>query len=175
MTISEAITLIEAGKPTSPKPALWADLGCGSGLFSRALASLLPAGSKIIGIDQEQQFKETFINRVDLEFIQADFNQFNFGNIFYDGFMLANSIHYIQDKETLLQDLKEQLKIDGTLLLVEYDTTKSNPWVPYPISFANLVRLGHSLGFSYAQKLGERNSRYGSQKMYACKLKMTKL
>ena len=176
MTISEATILIEAGKPTSTQPLNWADLGCGSGLFSQALASLLPVGSAVLGIDQKQQkFRETVIQGVNLDFVRADFTQFDFGDTLYNGFLLANSLHYVQDKDTLLHQLKDQLKADGMLLLIEYDTRKSNPWVPYPIPFFDLVRMGQSVGFPQARKLGERNSRYGSQKMYACELKMTKL
>ena len=175
MTTAEAINLIEAGQPSSTEPLTWADLGCGSGVFSRALASLLPVNSKITCIDQQQQdFKECVVNGVTLEFIRADFTQLDFGSLRYDGFLLANSLHFIQ-KKTFFQYLRGQLKAGGTLLLVEYDSSRSNPWVPYPIPFAELVRLGQSVGFRQARKLGEHRSVYGPVNMYACELKLSAL
>ena len=54
MTHDEAVGLISSGRLTnSPGPATWADLGCGDGTFTLALASLLPAGSTIYAVDQD--------------------------------------------------------------------------------------------------------------------------
>jgi methylase of polypeptide subunit release factors len=47
----------------NPLPQLWLDLGCGTGLFTLALAGNLPAGSKIIAIDKDEKaFKEDTCN-----------------------------------------------------------------------------------------------------------------
>lgn len=60
MNAADAIKLIEKGI-TGDELQLWADLGCGSGTFTRALASLLPVGSKVLAVDKERQDLPNFI------------------------------------------------------------------------------------------------------------------
>ena len=52
MQLSEAIELIQKINIPGNKPQVWADLGCGDGLFTRALATLLPEGSIIHAVDK---------------------------------------------------------------------------------------------------------------------------
>jgi precorrin-6B methylase 2 len=53
MTPDDARALI-AATPFAPGPQTWADLGCGAGAFTLALASLLPAGSTIHAMDRDR-------------------------------------------------------------------------------------------------------------------------
>ena len=57
------------------------------------------------------------------------------------------------------------------MIIIEYDTVRQNRWVPYPISFENLVQTFSAAGFSSIKKIGERNSVYRSEKMYAAVIK----
>ena len=43
------------------------------------------------------------------------------------------------------------------MIIVEYDTVRQNRWVPYPISFENLIETFSTAGFTYVKKVGERN------------------
>ena len=52
MLLKEAISLIDKAIVNQGQPASWADLGCGSGMFTRALSALLEDGSNIFAIDQ---------------------------------------------------------------------------------------------------------------------------
>src|SRR5258708_39177013 len=52
MTIEDAFTLIRNTPNPTQQTATWADLGCGSGLFTRPLARLLRSVSSIYGIDR---------------------------------------------------------------------------------------------------------------------------
>ena len=45
-------------------PQTWLDLGCGSGIFTLALAELLPFGSTIVCVDKEEQNVITRINKI---------------------------------------------------------------------------------------------------------------
>src|SRR5690606_33183288 len=114
----------------------WADLGCGTGTFTLALAELLGAGT-IIGVDEDRQALDALPTThagAQIEPQQADLNTFARDDPL-DGVLLANALHYVSDPEKLLRRLSRVLVTTGRLLLVEYDTdTPLRPWVPYPIS-----------------------------------------
>ena len=168
MTIQEAIELIAQLRIESEEPQLWADLGCGSGLFSRALAALLPPQSRILCIDTKRSGWElSATNNVELEFIKGDFTRHEFENGKFDGFIMANSLHYIKNKSQLINRLLPALKPNGTIAIVEYDSESANSWVPYPITYEKLKRLFPD---NKIRKIGERLSRFGSM-MYCCEIK----
>ena len=84
-----------------------------------------------------------------------------------DGILMANSLHYVGEKGPFISRLKNQLKPDGGLLLVEYDTDRSNPWVPYPVSWQALEKLCHRSGFGSVRKIHEGPSRFGRAGIYS--------
>jgi len=98
----------------------------------------------------------------------ADIEAIVFRNGELDGILMANSFHYIKNKNRLIQRLRFFLKSDGRFLIIEYDTNKSNRWVPFPITFHELLLLFKNNGYKKIEKIGERSSIFGSQKMYAC-------
>ena len=170
MNIQQATHLIAAAARFLPHPAgpqHWADLGCGAGLFTEALAGLLPAGSSVYGIDTKPLLrKQTTPGGVTILPMTADFIKAPLPVHHLDGILMANSLHYVKDKSALLQKLKAYKQGDAPLMIIEYDTDTPVPtWVPYPISYASLKE---SLGNDYAiEKLGERPSVYGRSQMYA--------
>lgn len=144
-------------------PQKWADLGCGSGLFSKALLSKLHDESTLCAIDKQPVvFSDPRIN-----FLTMDFEKEELPLPLLDGIMMANSFHYVKSKLRLLQKLKKHLLPDGAFLLVEYDTEIPNRWVPYPISFSSAKSLFAQAGFDSTEKINERQSVYNSSKMYA--------
>jgi ubiquinone/menaquinone biosynthesis C-methylase UbiE len=168
MEIIEAIDLIKPGVPDKIDGASWADLGCGGGTFTKALATLLGARSKIFAVDKTSQQFSTADEKGEIKFVRLDFlqDQLPFFNL--DGILMANALHYVHDKIHFLAGLKKHLKPNGQMIIVEYDTEKQNQWVPYPISYKKLVDIFSSLGLTNIKKIGERDSIYRSGKMYAC-------
>lgn len=170
MELSEAIELIQNSRFPQADTAVWADLGCGSGLFTFALAHFLPAGSTIHAVDKEPvafngspRPEGTIVQPWKLDFI-AELLPFRD----LDGILMANSLHYVSDKKGLIKRLSTYMKPDGPFLIVEYDTDKPVPhWVPYPVSFRSLQPLFAGLGYKNVEKLGERPSVYGRAGMYA--------
>lgn len=174
MIESEAVKLIEDAEIDSQSAQEWADLGCGSGLFSFALSSLLPEGSSILCIDKSQQNLDKLIRGgVRLTFRQTDFTTNSITETSLDGILMANSLHFVKQKRKLIQKLKSSLSDIGQFIIVEYETSRGNPWVPYPVPFADLKQLFHQAGFNHIKKIGERPSRYGSKHLYACQIKMS--
>ena len=167
MKIAESISLIGPAIANKNSNETWADLGCGSGTFTKALATVLGPAGKIYAVDKEYQTIVSDQNEATLQFIQLDFvrEAFSFYNL--DGILMANALHYVQDKPSFLEKIRKHLKPQGQMIIVEYDTERQNRWVPYPINFKNLQAVFTSLGCKNIYKIGERPSIYQSAKMYA--------
>ena len=161
MNQTDAITLISKGVTTS-SPQRWADLGCGNGTFTNALFHLLPTGSKIEAIDRQTQRLGIPVN-----FTVANFETDELKLTALDGILMANSLHFVQDKKKLITMLEPYFPGNPTFLIVEYDTDKANSWVPYPLSFPSLSTLFTSLGYHQVIKLAERPSVYNRARIYA--------
>jgi SAM-dependent methyltransferase len=161
MTHEEAVSLIRDAVK-GDQLQYWADLGCGSGTFTKALAALLPPGSPVTAVDREKQ-------RLDIEcvdFIRADFDKDELQLEELDGILMANALHYVADKASLITRLEPMFSGDPCFIIIEYDTDRANRWVPYPIHFEKLKLLFGLLGYQNVVKVNERRSAYGSGNMY---------
>lgn len=129
MRLSEAIDLLDSPQLRALKPATgtpdsrtimppttavaplrWADLGCGNGLFTEALAQFLPRDSTIYGVDLRPTLYSEVVNGVALFPIKADFINIPLPFSDLDGILMANSFHYVEDKPAFLEKLKGYLK-----------------------------------------------------------------
>ena len=54
MLLEEAAGLIKSNSISQTEPEVWAELGCGSGTFTNALASILIFGSIIYAVDKNK-------------------------------------------------------------------------------------------------------------------------
>jgi len=177
MKLNEAIALIDgavpylqrAGQPRAGRPLHWADLGCGTGLFTEALARILPAGSILYGVDTHPglptaaQLRPALPTGSQLHPITADFEKDDLPLKDLDGILMANSLHYIKNKATLIKKLQTYMLPNAPFIIIEYDTdTPVARWVPYPMSFASMKKL-----FPSAQKLAQHPSVYGRANIYA--------
>ena len=175
MTLQEGIALIKTDKIDSGKKATWADLGCGSGLFTNALASLLEDESTIYAVDKNissfdknPSIKNVLIKPVELNFERASLP---FNNL--DGILMANSLHYVKNKKDFFEKIKTYFKENGCFLIVEYDMETSSHWVPYPINFLSLKKLFHDVGFSFVEKISERPSAFNRGNLFSAIVKHT--
>ncbi|MBI1769348.1 MAG: class I SAM-dependent methyltransferase [Bacteroidetes bacterium] len=174
MELSIAIRLIEKGIPKSNSPQYWVDLGAGDGFFTRALGSVLPSNSSILAIDQNANalksikwdFKSVSLQTLSGNFVSMDLD----GNI--DGILMANALHYVSAQTDFLLALRIKLSPIGRLVIVEYERTKSNAWVPYPIGFRKLLEAGEATGFTSIIKVEEAPSTYDSATIYSAILSL---
>jgi len=155
MRPADATALIQKAITTG-HPQRWADLGSGNGTFTMALNSVLPPGSHITAIDKQSQ-------QLPVDFIKANFEKDELPLTALDGILMANSFHYIRDKQKLIKKLETYFSVTPTFLIVEYDTTRFNPWVPFPINFQNLHQLFQTMGYGDINKLAEMPSRFGGR------------
>lgn len=148
----------------SAPPQHWADLGCGSGVFTEALADMLPAKSTIIAIDKtHQRLAANMGNDVSVSFQKADFLEDDLRLPELDGILMANALHFVPDKEALIRQLEKHLAQPKNWLIVEYDHRQPSRWVPYPIGFVSLKKMFEKIGYTKTEKIGEQASMYGGE------------
>lgn len=173
MTQEEAADLIRKGVDRrSSHPQSWADVGCGTGTFTTALASLLPPGSTIDALDIDRDSLlhiPSAIGDVEIKIQCTDYLNAHLPKEM-DGILLGNFLHFIPDKVAVLSQMFEQLHPSGRIVLIEYDTDKPNPWVPYPVSFDKLAALAGSVGFQAVEKLSLKPSLYQRSGLYSAKI-----
>lgn len=170
MLLSEAVRMLAHDDLISPGKTIWADMGCGSGTFTLALAGLLLPQSIVYAMDRDptalKQIPNSY-NAVTIEKRQGDFVTDNFTFQDLDGILLANSLHYVRDKNFFIRKAVSSIKPEGRFLIIEYDTDIPNPWVPFPISISLLKTLFSHAGFLSFKKIAEQPSVYGRANMYS--------
>jgi SAM-dependent methyltransferase len=163
--------LIEAGIPGPG--GTWGDFGSGTGIFTVALSNLIGSTGEIYSVDrdgaalatQQRVFSQAAMTgRV--HFLVADFTE-PIALPPMDGIVMANSLHFIDQKKPVLAQAMSYLKPGGRLIVVEYNTSFGNHWVPYPIPLPSLQRLAMCAGFAAAHPLATIPSSFLGE-MYSC-------
>lgn len=169
MELSDAISLINHPYFNRSPHQIWADLGAGSGLFTFALAHLLGSNSTVYAYDKAPVRLLSLPNPpgVDIRSGQLDFVTTPLPLQNLNGLLMANSLHYVADKTAFIREVQSHLQPNGVFLVVEYNTSAANAWVPYPVPFKELVPLFRQQGFDHALKINERPSVFRSGHMYA--------
>jgi ubiquinone/menaquinone biosynthesis C-methylase UbiE len=141
----------------------WADLGAGTGTFTRALAELLGKIGTVHAVDKDRrslnQIETLGLESASITTHHQDFTKpLNLENL--DGILMANSLHFVRDQVLLLSQLRMHLKHTGKFIVIEYDITRANPWVPFPLPFESLRKLVARVGLQEPVKVMTKPSRY---------------
>lgn len=148
------------------KGGSWADLGAGSGAFTFALRELIGPTTEIHAVDKdksslkqlEHEYQVRFGSTDNLKVQVGDFSRSSLPPL--DGILAANSLHYFKDRVKVLQHIKSFLKLNGKLIIIEYNVDSGNPWVPYPFSFKTFGQLATQAGFTEPRLLATHPSRF---------------
>src|SRR2546426_24975 len=164
MNHKDHINLVQKGIPE--KGGTWADLGSGTGAFTLALADLIGPTGRIYSIDKDQRSlreqetaMRTHFPGVSVQYIVADFTQ-RLALPPLDGIVMANSLHFVHEKQAMIQLTRSYLRPGGQLLLVEYNADRGNPWVPYPLSYPSWETMARQNGFTTTRLLAKIPSRF---------------
>ena len=144
----------------------WADLGAGEGAFTMALADLLGPGAHITAVDRDAGALRRLAAEMGRRFpatkvdtLAADFRRpLPLSDL--DGVVMANSLHFVRDKQPVLAGVAAMLRPGGPLIVVEYGSDRGNPWVPHPFTYARWERMAAEAGFEGTRQLGTVPSRY---------------
>jgi SAM-dependent methyltransferase len=171
MNDSDAIDMIRDAVGVSA--GVWADLGAGTGTFTRALTAVLGAGSTVYAVDGDaraeralRELASSTSGNVQVVAVRADFTRplelpgLVRAHALLDGILLANALHFIRDAEGVLTRLVERLRPGGRVVVVEYDRRAASRWVPYPIPASRWPRFAESAGLTEPTITATRPSSY---------------
>jgi ubiquinone/menaquinone biosynthesis C-methylase UbiE len=167
MEIHDAIELLRGAVGASR--GVWADLGAGTGTFTRALAALLGPDSTIYAVDDDVSAVRALrtlpsTQAVRLVPVKADFTSSlvlpGMDDALLDGILLANALHFVRDAQGVLRELVERLRGGGRVVVVEYDRREASRWVPYPIPASRWPEVAAEAGLGGAMITATRPSAY---------------
>jgi ubiquinone/menaquinone biosynthesis C-methylase UbiE len=175
MRLRDAMDMLADSGLEALGPTIWADLGCGEGTFTVALADVLASGSTIHAIDLDgsalrripSAHKGVRITRHRGNFIELPWP---FTGL--DGILMANSLHYVEDQAAFIRECESRMKSPRRFLIVEYDTSEAGRWVPYPVSQTRLQTLFERAGYSSFRVLRSRPSIYRRAPLYAVAIEL---
>lgn len=152
--IEKARTLLHPGVPGPG--GVWADIGCGDGIFTTALYSLIQPGGEIYAVDKSRRVLEALARDFGNSFpdavlhpVLADFTR-PLALPPLDGLVMANSLHFVREKTPVLTRLTGSLKPGGRLIVVEYNTSQGNFAVPHPLDESGFLTLAREIGLHRA-------------------------
>ena len=155
MNHADHVALIEGG--VGERGGRWADLGAGEGAFTLALADVAGPDAQIIAVDKDARALRALSGRFETRV--ADFTR-PLNLVDLDGVVMANSLHYVRDKEPVLRAVRAMLRPGGRLIVVEYGADRGNPWVPYPFTYARWETIAARSGFKNTRLLKTVPSRW---------------
>ena len=79
-----------------------------------------------------------------------------------DGIVIANALHYVPyaDQARVLRQVASLTAAAAPLVIVEYERTNANPWVPYPITISRLTTVAREAGLMAPTPIATRPSRF---------------
>ena len=171
MNVEDAADLIRPA--VTSDGGIWADLGAGKGLFTRALAQLIGPGGTIFAIDQDARAVRDLQTApghaegtsAEIVAVRGDFMAINaipeLDGVRLKGAVFANALHFTPHPADVLSEVAGLLDVNGRIVVVEYDRTSSNRWVPYPIPLERLVPTASAAGLNSTRIVARRPSAFG--------------
>jgi ubiquinone/menaquinone biosynthesis C-methylase UbiE len=146
----------------------WLELGAGTGAFTLALLDLLGDRADVVALDRDAGSLRKLEDAAGRRFpaaalcsVVGDFTEpLRVEPASFDGVLMANSLHFVRDKEPVLRAAIETLKPGGRFILVEYGSDRGNRWVPWPIGYASWAELASRVGLGETRHIGEVPSRF---------------
>jgi len=167
---SDLVALLRGG--VSERGGRWADLGAGEGAFTYALAELLGPDARITAVDRDARAVRGL--KGDFDVLVADFTKpfpihgeipaegggrgWDLRDL--DGVVMANSLHFVRDKQPVLESVLRMLRPGGRLIVVEYAADHGNVWVPHPFTYQAWEKLAARAGFTETRFLHSVPSRW---------------
>ena len=146
----------------------WADFGAGEGTFTEALAALVGEEGTVVAVERDARALrslETLARHSGRVVVAAgDFLHLEaiaeLQEHRLDGALFANALHFVRSPERVLACVGTSLAPAGRIVVVEYDRTSANRWVPYPIPAEALDEVARRAGLTEPAVVSRRPSAY---------------
>lgn len=128
----------EIVKAMELKPGMTvADIGAGTGLFTRLFATEVGAAGKVYAVDVSQEFLDHIASQArrlgqkQVITIRGTQDSINLPEGSVDLVFLCDVYHHLENHEKILASIRRTLRVEGVLVLVEFDRVegKSTPFV----------------------------------------------
>ncbi len=109
-----------------------ADVGAGSGVFTRRLAEALAPGGKVYAVDIDPELLEYNRSKIEeakltnVEFVLSDYDDPKLPTETIDLVFLCDALHHIEHRQVYLNKLRSCLRSDGKVAIIDYRTN----WPP---------------------------------------------
>lgn len=177
MDPADAIALLRPAVAPSPD-AHWADLGAGTGTFTRALAALLGPGAHLYAVDADERalrsiraWAEGAPEGPAVRIVPGDFTR-RMPLPPLDGIVIANALHFVRDQTAAVALAASYLRPGGRIVVIEYQDRTASRWVPHPVSDARFAELAADAGLSPPRVVATRPSAYGGQMYVAMAIRL---
>ncbi|HEX6308304.1 MAG TPA: methyltransferase domain-containing protein [Longimicrobiales bacterium] len=166
MTHADAVEFLSHARPA---PGFWADVGAGTGTFTRALAELIGHTGTVFAIDRDADAlrraeQSTDRRRARIVHVRGDMTDLalirELDGVMLTGALFANALHFTARPDRVLDMAAGRLTPDGRIVVIEYDRDEPNPWVPHPLPFSSLSEVAREAGLAEPRRVAERPSRY---------------
>lgn len=166
MDDSDAIELLRPAVVPAPD-ARWADLGAGTGTFTRALAALLGPSTHLYAVDKDENALRSIRVWADrtpdapsIHILVADFTT-RLPLPPLDGIVLANALHFVRDQASALALAASYLRPGGRLVAIEYENRPPSRWVPHPVPSTRFAELAGGARLTSSRVVATRPSAFG--------------
>ncbi|MQA91425.1 MAG: methyltransferase domain-containing protein [Gemmatimonas sp.] len=169
MNDAEAIAFIRDA--VGSRPGAWADLGAGTGTFTKALVAILGESGSVVAVDRDpgavaalQRLARADGSGARITGAAGDLDRLTaipeLEGSELDGVLFANSLHYLAEPEGALRSASDLVHEGGRVVIIEYERERSNPWVPHPLPLRRLRALAERAGLQPPEVVARRPSAY---------------
>lgn len=169
--------------PAGPWRGTWADVGAGTGTFTRAMAELIGPEGVVYAIDRDEgalaelpTFPGSRSAAGRISALRGDMHELpeidELREVQLDGVLFANALHFTRKPHAVLADAAARLRPDGHIVVIEYDRRMPNPWVPHPLPFDRLADVARRAELGVPVEVARRPSAY-HREMYCAVLART--
>jgi len=169
VTHAEAVAFLETA--VRGRDGSWLDLGAGEGTFTGALSSLLGPAARILAVDRDPAALRALERLARqsrpggrVRVVRGDLNALpdvpGITDTPHDGALLANVLHCMPHPAPALAAVHALLRPGARIVVIEYERTVANPFVPHPLPPAALGRVAAAAGLGEPAIVERRPSRW---------------
>ncbi len=170
------VALVRPGFDGVAAGETWLDAGAGRGAFTLAAADLLGPGATLIALDRDASALEANARSIAAAFPGTDHrvvvgdlrDRIEVPDGSLDGIVAANVLHFLEPdrRPPVVAALVRLLRAGGRFVLVEYETERPTPWLPYPLPLDDWEDDAPGAGLTRPRRIGTHRGASGGG-MYA--------